>query len=101
MTLHVRRYHLFVLLAFIAPLGCHSINSDTPTPSETPELPTVLDGFRVESWYLPDDDLLGFVKIPSGIFEWVVTAPPTQALRMSDGPPLPLRALSTSGSFNQ
>ena len=68
MTLHVRRYHLFVLLAFIAPLGCHSINSDTSAPSETPELPTVLDGFRVESWYLPDDDLLGFVKIPSGMF---------------------------------
>ncbi len=68
MTLHARVYHSIGLLAFITSLGCQSINSDTATRTQRPALPTVLDGFRAESWYLPDDNLLGFVKIPSGSF---------------------------------
>lgn len=68
MTLHNRMYYSVGLLAFMGVLGCQSIDSDTTTLAERASLPTVLDGFRVESWYLPDDDLLGFVKIPSGSF---------------------------------
>jgi len=33
-----------------------------------PELPTRLDGFRADAWYLPDDELWGFVEIPGGSF---------------------------------
>ncbi len=29
---------------------------------------TALPGFRPDAWYLPDDDLLGFVEIPAGTF---------------------------------
>lgn len=29
---------------------------------------TVLPGFRSDAWFLPDDDLLGFVEIPAGSF---------------------------------
>jgi len=31
-------------------------------------LPTLLAGFRTDAWFLPDDDLLGFVEIPAGPF---------------------------------
>ena len=68
MTLHARMYYSVGLLTFMSVLGCQSIDSDTTTLAARASLPTVLDGFRVESWYLPDDDLLGFVKIPSGSF---------------------------------
>ena len=30
--------------------------------------PEVLTGFRSDAWFLPDDDLLGFVEIPAGPF---------------------------------
>ncbi len=30
--------------------------------------PDVLDGFRSDAWFLPDDALLGFVEIPAGPF---------------------------------
>ena len=30
--------------------------------------PAVLQGFRSDAWFLPDDDLLGFVEIPAGPF---------------------------------
>ncbi len=30
---------------------------------------TALPGFRSDAWFLPDDDLLGFVEIPAGPFE--------------------------------
>ncbi len=68
MTLHARIYQSVGLVAFISLLGCQSNDSDATSLAQRPSLPTVLDGFRVESWYLPDDDLLGFVKIPSGSF---------------------------------
>ena len=32
------------------------------------ELPDELAGFRADAWYLPDEELLGFVEIPSGPF---------------------------------
>jgi formylglycine-generating enzyme required for sulfatase activity len=31
-------------------------------------LPSDLPGFRADAWYLPDDELLGFVEIPAGPF---------------------------------
>ncbi len=68
MTLRERLYQSAGVLTCIASLGCQSINTDATIVADTPELPEVLDGFRADSWYLPDDDLLGFVKIPSGPF---------------------------------
>jgi formylglycine-generating enzyme required for sulfatase activity len=38
------------------------------TPPEG-TLPGALAGFRPEAWFLPDDDLLGFVEIPAGPFQ--------------------------------
>ena len=32
------------------------------------EIATELPGFRPDGWFLPDDDLLGFVEIPAGSF---------------------------------
>lgn len=32
------------------------------------ELPGEIPGFRADAWYLPDEDLLGFVEIPGGPF---------------------------------
>jgi len=45
----------------------------TPQPAANPRtaavvLPTSLTGFRPDLWYLPDDELLGFVEIPAGPF---------------------------------
>ena len=36
-------------------------------PMRAAELPD-LPGFRADAWFLPDDDLLGFVEIPAGPF---------------------------------
>jgi formylglycine-generating enzyme required for sulfatase activity len=33
-----------------------------------PELPTSVQGFRPDAWFLPDEPLLGFVEIPAGPF---------------------------------
>ena len=68
MTCQARVSHSVALLAFIASLACQPVNSDTTPLTQTPELPTILPGFRVDAWYLPDDDLLGFVKIPASSF---------------------------------
>jgi formylglycine-generating enzyme required for sulfatase activity len=37
-------------------------------PSPSSDIPA-LPGFRSDAWFLPDDDLLGFVEIPSGSFQ--------------------------------
>ena len=42
-------------------------SSESPAASLSP-LPEALDGFRADAWFLPDDDLLGFVEIPAGPF---------------------------------
>ena len=42
-------------------------SSGSPAASLSP-LPEALDGFRADAWFLPDDDLLGFVEIPAGPF---------------------------------
>ena len=46
--------------------------SATPTGAEGTPLPTGaredLAGFRSDAWFLPDEDLLGFVEVPEGPF---------------------------------
>lgn len=42
--------------------------SDRSTPTPAPET-TELPGFRSDAWFLPDDELLGFVEIPAGPFQ--------------------------------
>lgn len=39
----------------------------SPPPVDI-EVPTNIEGFRSSAWYLPDDDLLGFVEVPAGPF---------------------------------
>jgi formylglycine-generating enzyme required for sulfatase activity len=43
--------------------------ADAPRPS-APGVsnPTTLPGFRADAWFLPDDDMLGFVEVPGGPF---------------------------------
>ena len=36
--------------------------------NESPYVVPVLDGFLTDAWFLPDDDMLGFVEIPAGSF---------------------------------
>ena len=38
--------------------------SDTPPPAALDEVA----GFRADAWFLPDEELLGFVEIPAGVF---------------------------------
>lgn len=38
-----------------------------PAPTPESDIPS-LSGFRSDAWFLPDDDLLGFVEIPAGPF---------------------------------
>lgn len=57
----------WVILCLVAgSLGCQPTEHG-PAP-EIRELPPTLAGFRADAWYLPDDDLLGFVGIPAGPF---------------------------------
>ena len=42
-------------------------STDSAPGSEIP-IPSEVDGFRSDQWYLPDDPLLGFVEIPAGSF---------------------------------
>ena len=46
--------------------GCGA-PEQSPSP-QLYEVPTTLNGFRHEAWFLPDDDLLGFVEILAGPF---------------------------------
>ena len=38
------------------------------TSNELPYVIPALDGFLSNAWFLPDDDMLGFVEIPAGSF---------------------------------
>lgn len=67
---------LFVALLLMAAIACQQAPSDAP-PSATNEpaasndaaiTPTELPGFRADAWFLPEDELLGFVQIPAGEF---------------------------------
>ena len=43
-------------------------NDEAATRANTVELPGDVPGFRADAWYLPDEELLGFVEIPAGPF---------------------------------
>ena len=45
-----------------------SPNDQAAARASTVELPGEVPGFRADFWYLPDEDLLGFVEIPAGPF---------------------------------
>ena len=60
-----------VAVALVLVLGVTACERSAPSESATaslPPLPDVLDGFRADAWFLPDDDLLGFVEVPAGPF---------------------------------
>ena len=49
------------------------LSGSAPAPRERPVPPAIIQlgdvpGFRSGAWYLPDDELLGFVEIPAGPF---------------------------------
>ena len=54
-------------LTITAAAFCQRKPSEAPANSAT-LMSTALVGFRADAWYLPDDELLGFVKIPAGPF---------------------------------
>ena len=43
-----------------------AVPADARTTPPPGAMPADLPGFRPDAWFLPDDDLLGFVEIPSG-----------------------------------
>ena len=54
-------------LVLAAAAACEGPPSGSPGAPLSP-LPEALEGFRADRWFLPDDDLLGFVEIPAGPF---------------------------------
>ncbi|MXW35360.1 MAG: formylglycine-generating enzyme family protein [Chloroflexi bacterium] len=72
--LHASRRKLAAALALVlaaavltAAAACERRPSGSPG-GPLPALPESLGGFRADAWFLPDDDLLGFVEIPAGPF---------------------------------
>ena len=62
-------------------------SADTSTSVPATARPSELTGFRPDAWFLPDDDLLGFVEIASGSFLMGGDPRPTRRLsRTSAGP---------------
>jgi formylglycine-generating enzyme required for sulfatase activity len=62
---------LAALVAIVAAVLARAGAQSTATSGHTPRpLPPAGDvsGFLSDAWYLPDDDLLGFVEIPAGAF---------------------------------
>ena len=55
-------------LVLCAAAGCERPAQPTSSGTSLAPLPESLDGFRADAWFLPDDDLLGFVEIPAGPF---------------------------------
>lgn len=65
--------HLIVATIVIAVAALLQLRGNGPAPGVTPPPPLTppageLPGFRADAWYLPDDQLLGFVEIPAGPF---------------------------------
>ena len=56
------------LALLVAAAACERSARDGSSGASLPPLPDALDGFRADAWFLPDDDLLGFVEIPAGPF---------------------------------
>lgn len=66
-----RAQPIALLLLLLAPLaGClrppSGIRAEDGGEPLAPEEPAEIPGFRSDAWYLPDDELLGFVEIPAG-----------------------------------
>ena len=62
------RAYIYALFALsTAALVCVQ-SAVAQSAATTSQLLTQLDGFRANVWFLPDDDLLGFVPIPAGSF---------------------------------
>ena len=55
-------------LVLVSAAGCERTAPPGSPGGSLPPLPETLDGFRADAWFLPDDDLLGFVEIPAGPF---------------------------------
>ena len=46
-----------------------TVPADARTTPPPGAMPVDLPGFRPDAWFLPDEDLLGFVEIPAGPFQ--------------------------------
>ena len=61
-----------LILTAAASLSCQRPPSqpaaETAVVSPPTASPAVLAGFRADAWFLPDDELLGFVEVPAGPF---------------------------------
>ena len=65
----VRQGFLTVALGLVfAAAACQRPAPHGSLAASLPPLPETLAGFRADAWFLPDDDLLGFVEIPAGPF---------------------------------
>ena len=68
----VRRRTAFAALIVVGALSCQRPASETGGEGTGARTPTAgaaeLLGFRADAWFLPDDELLGFVEIPAGPF---------------------------------
>ncbi len=68
----VSRRAAFAALVAVGVLSCQQPASETGGESATARTPTAgaaeLLGFRADAWFLPDEELLGFVEIPAGPF---------------------------------
>jgi formylglycine-generating enzyme required for sulfatase activity len=65
--------HLVVATIVIAVASLLQLRGRGPAPGVAPPRPLAapvvdLPGFRADAWFLPADDLLGFVEIPAGPF---------------------------------
>lgn len=59
----VGRYCVFLLISGLCLQSVFAQNT-----SSTAQLAAQLQGFRADAWFLPDDEMLGFVPIPAGSF---------------------------------
>ncbi len=59
---------LATALIVIGAVACERPPSEVEDGPPSTSNPSQLPGFRVDAWFLPDDELLGFVEIPAGQF---------------------------------
>ena len=75
-TGHCRSYarglRSFIAVALALAIGalaaCRPLDPEGSSATRATPLPDALEGFRADAWFLPDDDLLGFVEIAAGSF---------------------------------
>ena len=59
---------LATALIVIGAVACERPPSEVEDGPPSTSNPSQLPGFRADAWFLPDDELLGFVEIPAGQF---------------------------------